>query len=46
MANNKCYKSIKDTIVTGKSSIGQENFNVFVFAVRDIEIVTIPNSEH
>ncbi|KAK8898234.1 hypothetical protein M9Y10_000512 [Tritrichomonas musculus] len=41
--NNQRYSSIDDNYIIGKSSKDKENFDVFVFSVRNVETVTIPS---
>ena len=43
MPNNKRYKNHGDDLVIGKSDIKSDNFDVLVFASRNIKTVTIPS---
>lgn len=42
MPNNKYYKKFEDKIIIGKSNIQNEEYDILVFAERDIKAVTIP----
>ena len=44
ITNNKRYLSIDDKFIIGKSNIENEDYDVFVFACRDVNTVDLPKS--
>ena len=43
MPNNKYFKKYEDKLIIGKSNIQNEEYDILVFAERDVQAVTIPS---